>query len=50
VLGWAGGAESGAVKDVRAALGRYREAFDVLGRYVLDRGYGIRVCVGAQAQ
>jgi xylose isomerase len=42
VLGWAGGAESGAVKDVRAALGRYREAFDVLGQYVLDQGYAIR--------
>jgi xylose isomerase len=41
---WGGreGAESGAAKDVRAALDRYKEAFDVLGAYVLDRGYGIR--------
>jgi xylose isomerase len=41
---WGGreGAESGAAKEVRAALDRYKEAFDVLGAYVLDRGYGIR--------
>jgi xylose isomerase len=41
---WGGreGAESGAAKDVRAALDRYREAFDVLGQYVLDQGYAIR--------
>jgi xylose isomerase len=41
---WGGreGAESGAAKDVRAALDRYKEAFDVLGQYVLDRGYEIR--------
>ena len=42
MLGWAGGAESGAAKDVRAALDRYQEAFDVLGAYVLERGDGIR--------
>ena len=35
-------AESGAAKDVRAALDRYKEAFDVLGAYVLDQGYSIR--------
>jgi xylose isomerase len=41
---WGGreGAESGASKDVRAALDRYKEAFDVLGQYVLDQGYGLR--------
>jgi xylose isomerase len=41
---WGGreGAESGAAKDVRAALDRYREAFDVLGAYVLEQGYGVR--------
>ncbi|MEP6796789.1 MAG: xylose isomerase [Lapillicoccus sp.] len=41
---WGGreGAESGAAKDVRAALERYKEAFDILGQYVLDRGYPIR--------
>src|SRR4029450_10253591 len=43
-VAWGGreGAESGAAKDVRAALDRYKEAFDVLGQYVLDRGYEIR--------
>ena len=43
-VSWGGreGAESGAAKDVRAALDRYKEAFDVLGQYVLDQGYGIR--------
>ena len=41
---WGGreGAESGAAKDVRAALDRYKEAFDVLGQYVLDQGHQIR--------
>ena len=40
---WGGreGAESGASKDVRAALDRYKEAFDILGGYVLDHGYGL---------
>jgi xylose isomerase len=43
-VAWGGrdGAESGAAKDVRAALDRYREAFDVLGQYAVDRGYDIR--------
>jgi xylose isomerase len=43
-VAWGGrdGAESGAAKDVRAALDRYREAFDFLTQYVLDRGYGLR--------
>ncbi|MEV5830610.1 xylose isomerase [Spirillospora sp. NPDC052242] len=44
---WGGreGAESGAAKDVRAALDRYKEAFDVLGAYVTDQGYDIRFAI-----
>ncbi|RSN67102.1 MULTISPECIES: xylose isomerase [Actinomadura] len=44
---WGGreGAESGAAKDVRAALDRYKEAFDVLGAYVADQGYDIRFAI-----
>jgi xylose isomerase len=44
---WGGreGAESGAAKDVRAALDRYREAVDILGSYVLDHGYDIRFAI-----
>jgi xylose isomerase len=44
---WGGreGAEVDAAKDVRAALDRYREAFDVLGTYVKDRGYAIRFAI-----
>ena len=44
---WGGreGAESGAAKDVRAALDRYKEAFDVLASYVLDQGYQIRFAI-----
>ncbi len=44
---WGGreGAESGAAKDVRAALDRYREALDVLCAYVRERGYGIRFAI-----
>jgi len=44
---WGGreGAESGASKDVRAALDRYKEAFDVLGAYVLDHGYTLRFAI-----
>jgi xylose isomerase len=43
-VAWGGreGAESGAAKDVRAALDRYKEAFDVLGDYVLAQGYDLR--------
>src|SRR5215210_2478893 len=43
-VAWGGreGAESGGAKDVRSALDRYREAFNILGQYVLDRGYDIR--------
>ncbi|MGI9052379.1 MAG: xylose isomerase [Ilumatobacteraceae bacterium] len=42
-VAWGGreGAESGAAKDVRVALDRYKEAFDVLGQYVIDQGYPI---------
>ena len=44
---WGGrdGAESGAAKDVRAALDRLKEAFDVLGAYVLDQGYDLRFAI-----
>ncbi len=43
-VAWGGreGAESGGSKDVRAALDRYKEAFDVLGDYVVEQGYDIR--------
>jgi xylose isomerase len=46
-VAWGGreGAESGAAKDIRAALDRYREAFNVLGQYVLDRGYELRFAI-----
>jgi xylose isomerase len=44
---WGGreGAESGASKDVRAALARYKEALDVLCSYVLDHGYQLRFAI-----
>jgi xylose isomerase len=44
---WGGreGAESGAAKDVRVALDRYKEGFDVLAAYVLDQGYQIRFAI-----
>ena len=43
-VAWGGreGAEHGGTKDVQAALSRYKEAFDVLGQYVLDQGYDLR--------
>ena len=43
-VAWGGreGAESGAAKDVRAALDRYKEAFDLLGDYVLSQGYDLQ--------
>ena len=46
-VAWGGreGAESGAAKDVKAALDRYREAFDLLGGYVLERGYDLRFAI-----
>jgi len=44
---WGGrdGAESGAAKDVRAALDRCKEAFDILCAYVLDHGYDLRFAI-----
>jgi xylose isomerase len=44
---WGGrdGAESGAAKDVRAALDRLKEAFDLLCQYVIDQGYDIRFAI-----
>jgi xylose isomerase len=44
---WGGrdGAESGAAKDIRAALDRLKEAFDILGGYVLDQGYDIKFAI-----
>ena len=47
VVFWGGreGAESGAAKDVRAALDRYKEAFDILTGYVIEQGYSLRFAV-----
>jgi xylose isomerase len=44
---WGGreGAESGATKDVAAALDRYKEGFDLLGQYVVDKGYDLRFAI-----
>ena len=44
---WGGrdGAESGAAKDVRAALDRCKEAYDILCGYVLDQGYDLRFAI-----
>ncbi|WP_346280729.1 xylose isomerase [Pseudonocardia sp.] len=41
---WGGreGAESDAAKDLTAAYDRFKEAFDTLCQFVLDRGYDIR--------
>jgi xylose isomerase len=46
-VAWGGreGAESGAAKDVRAALDRYKEAFDLLGQYVVEQGYDLRFAI-----
>ncbi|NSC25133.1 xylose isomerase [Streptomyces albus subsp. chlorinus] len=43
-VAWGGreGAESGAAKDVRAALDRMKEAFDLLAQYVTEQGYDLR--------
>ncbi|MBO8189619.1 xylose isomerase [Streptomyces spirodelae] len=43
-VAWGGreGAESGAAKDIRAALDRMKEAFDLLADYVTEQGYGLR--------
>jgi len=44
---WGGreGSEYDAAKDVRGALARYREAFNVLGQYVSDKGYDLRFAI-----
>ncbi|GAA4182026.1 xylose isomerase [Streptosporangium oxazolinicum] len=44
---WGGreGAESGAAKDIRAALSRYKESMDVLTSYVIEQGYDIRFAI-----
>ncbi|MCK8679325.1 xylose isomerase [Streptomyces lichenis] len=46
-VAWGGreGAESGAAKDVRTALDRMKEAFDLLGQYVLEQGYELRFAI-----
>jgi xylose isomerase len=46
-VAWGGreGAESGASKDIRSALDRYAEAFNILGQYVLDQGYDLRFAI-----
>ncbi|MFJ6212985.1 xylose isomerase [Streptomyces sp. NPDC092296] len=46
-VAWGGreGAESGAAKDVRVALDRMKEAFDVLGDYVVSQGYDLRFAI-----
>ena len=44
---WGGreGAEYDAAKDIRAALDRYREAVNLLGDYVTDKGYDIKFAI-----
>ena len=46
-VAWGGreGAESGGAKDVRAALDRMKEAFDLLGVYVTEQGYDLRFAI-----
>ena len=46
-MAWGGreGAESGASKDVGAALDRYKEGFALLGAYVLEQGYDLRFAI-----
>lgn len=46
-VAWGGreGAESGAAKDVRSALDRLKEAFDLLGEYVECQGYDLRFAI-----
>jgi xylose isomerase len=41
---WGGreGAEVDGTKDLKAALDRFKEAFDILCQYVIDQGYDIR--------
>ncbi len=46
-VAWGGreGAESGGAKDIRAALDRMKEAFDLLGEYVVEQGYDLRFAI-----
>lgn len=46
-VAWGGreGAESGAAKDVRVALDRMKEAFDLLGAYVVEQGYDLSFAI-----
>jgi xylose isomerase len=46
-VAWGGreGAESDGAKDAYVALDRFREAFNVLGQYVLDNGYNIKFAI-----
>ncbi|MEE1927211.1 xylose isomerase [Streptomyces sp. TRM 70351] len=46
-VAWGGreGAESGGAKDVRAALDRMKEAFDLLADYVTGQGYDLRFAI-----
>ncbi|MFB2580562.1 xylose isomerase [Herbiconiux sp. P15] len=44
---WGGreGSEYDAAKDIRGALDRYREAVNLLGDYVVEKGYGLRFAI-----
>ncbi|MEV5608930.1 xylose isomerase [Streptomyces sp. NPDC052225] len=46
-VAWGGreGAESGGAKDVRDALDRMKEAFDLLGEYITEQGYDLRFAI-----
>ncbi|MFI1937362.1 xylose isomerase [Streptomyces purpureus] len=46
-VAWGGreGAESGAAKDVAAALDRMKEAFDLIGEHVTQQGYDLRIAI-----
>ncbi|WP_329407145.1 xylose isomerase [Streptomyces sp. NBC_00704] len=46
-VAWGGreGAESGAAKDVRVALDRMKEAFDLLGEYVTAQSYDMKFAI-----
>lgn len=46
-VAWGGreGAESGGAKDVRLALHRMKEAFDLLGAYAVEQGYDLRFAI-----
>jgi xylose isomerase len=46
-VAWGGreGAESGAAKDVRDALDRMKEAFDLLADYVTSQGYDLKFAI-----